>query len=171
MTQPPERPDTGSGLGEKIGPLPAWGWIALAAAGAVGVLLWLQRRNAASSSTTTTPSVAPSTADVANLQDQLATVNSQIRNLQGANSTPTGPTDQTAYLFKLPGDPDGPGAIYAGVPGVGWYWVPNTDVLSAFQKAKNPIWLGVINQDLANTRFGAKQAWASYGQAPQGAAA
>ena len=98
MTQPETQPrDSGSlGLTQKMGPLPVWGWIALAAAGGIGVLVWLQHRKSAAADTTGTNStVAVQGADaatVANLQDQLGVVLSQIRDLQGGPSTPTGPT-------------------------------------------------------------------------------
>jgi cytoskeletal protein RodZ len=97
MTQPDTRPQSsGLDLSAKMGPLPVWGWIALAAAGGVGVLLWLQsRKNAAAAGTTgtTTEVQGADAATVANLQDQLATVEAQIRDTQGSGSTaqPTAP--------------------------------------------------------------------------------
>lgn len=92
MTQPEETPPRdGGGFSSKIGPLPAWAWIGIATVGGVVVLLWMRSRKTASTVDTTAPSsVSPDTAEVQNLQDQLGVVNSQIRNLQGGSTTPTG---------------------------------------------------------------------------------
>lgn len=88
MTQPETQPrQGGDGLSAKVGPLPAWGWIVLAAVGGIGLIVLLRSRNA-TQSTTAPSSVSPDTATTANLQDQLAVVASQIRDLQGGNSTP-----------------------------------------------------------------------------------
>lgn len=104
MTQPPEptprEGGSGSGLTGKIGPLPAWAWLGIAVVGGVVAILWLRNRNAAaaSGSSTTdtgTTGVSPDVASVANLQDQLATVESQIRDIQGGTSTPPAPGTDT----------------------------------------------------------------------------
>lgn len=105
MTQPPESPPRergGSGLTAKVGPLPTWGWIALAAAGGIVAILWLRSRGANQPSTSDTSSVSPDSATIGNLQDQLAVIASQIRDVQGGTSTPvttTQPT-QTAVITE-----------------------------------------------------------------------
>lgn len=78
----------------KLGPLPVWAWVGIAAAGGVVVLLWLQNRKAGAASTTNNTTNVPDT-QVTDLQSQLATVESQIRDLQGASSTTTPPPDGT----------------------------------------------------------------------------
>lgn len=102
MTQPPEptpREGRGSGLSEKVGPLPTWAWIGVAVVGGIVVILWLRSRNAAASGSSTvdtgTTGVSPDVASVANLQDQLATVEGQIRDIQGGTSTPAAPGTDT----------------------------------------------------------------------------
>lgn len=115
MTQPPDTQSrSGGGLTQKVGPLPTWGWIALAAAGGIGVLLWMQnRRKNAAAVAGTAPAVDVQGADaatVANLQDQLATVMSQIRDTQAIPLTP-GPTGPAGSA----GPVGPPGAI--GPPG------------------------------------------------------
>lgn len=182
MTAPvrPERPSTedgGGGLSTKIGPLPTWAWLAITAAGGVVVLLWLQsRKNAASSTTDTSGTVSPSTADVANLQDQLATVGSQIRDLQGGQSQPnTGASPYQnlpngPYLFGLINDPNLPnaGGIYVGIPGFGWAWAPNPTALQPYIDAHHPQQLANLTQDQANATFGPLKGWQEISSQPVG---
>lgn len=105
MTQPPEttqRPEggTGGGLTSKLGPLPVWGWVAIAAAGGVVLLLWLQsRKNAAAAATPAPNVIGPDTAEVQNLQDQFGVISSQIRNLQGGGSVATSNSPSTSNVL------------------------------------------------------------------------
>lgn len=180
MTQPPEpqpREGGGSGLSAKIGPLPTWAWIGVAAVGGIVVILWLRSRSNTQQAATPGSEVSPSTADVANLQDQLATVESQIRNLQGANSTPidTGngngptPTDSGIYYFGIDGDAD-PSKRYIGIPGIGYYWVPDIGTAQQYLNSHpQTISLGQISQSEAVARFRQSLPWSTFGQggAPQ----
>lgn len=86
--QPPR--EGGGGLSQKLGPLPAWAWIGIAAVGGIVVILWMRSRNATAAQPATN-TVSPDTATVANLQDQLAVVESQIRDLQPGIPGPQGP--------------------------------------------------------------------------------
>ena len=98
MVDTPPPPSGGIGLQKRIGPLPAWGWIAIAAAaGIVGVVYLQYRRKASSASTSDT---SGSTTDSSSSSDDLGNdeaILSQIRDLQGsvsqvaANTTPSGP--------------------------------------------------------------------------------
>lgn len=82
---PSPSPAGGSGLTRKIGPLPAWGWIAAAAALGVGFIWWRNHQaNAATAATSDTASgVDTSTDDAASI----ATLQSEIEALQGEEST------------------------------------------------------------------------------------
>lgn len=174
MTQPPETSPRqgGSGLSAKIGPLPTWAWIGVAAVGGIVVILWLRSRSNTQQAATPGSDVSPSTADVANLQDQLATVESQIRNLQGGNSTPidTGngngptPTDTGIYYFGIDGDAN-PATRYVGIPGIGYYGVPDIGTAQRFLDTHpQTISLGQISQSEAVARFRQSLPWSTFGQ-------
>jgi hypothetical protein len=162
---PSTKESSGGGLTSKIGPLPMWGWVAIAAAGGIAALLWMQHRKPAAQPTNTTEVQGPDSATVANLQDQLGTVLGQIRDLQGGSSKPApgAPTDTNTYLFKIPNDPLG--GIYAGIPGVGWYWIPTPEILNDLKAAKKTVYLGQIDTATANARFGSLKPWSNFGQA------
>jgi len=70
-------PAAGNIFTRKIGPLPGWGWMALAGAGAAGYLIW-KRRQAASSAATTATTGATASA--------LNNIQSEISALQGTAS-------------------------------------------------------------------------------------
>ena len=100
MTQPPEAPprESGGGLSTKVGPLPGWAWIGIAAVAGIGVILWLRSRGSATSAAPGS-TVSPDTATVGNLQDQLATIAAQMRDLQGGSTTPTTNTQPTRTVI------------------------------------------------------------------------
>lgn len=105
MSQPTtERPprEDGGGLSQKLGPLPAWAWIGVAAVGGIIVILWLRSRNATAAQPAAN-SVSPDTATVGNLQDQLAVIASQIRDVQGGTSTPVSGTQPTRTAIVVGG--------------------------------------------------------------------
>jgi hypothetical protein len=82
----PPSPGAGSGFQKKYGPLPAWGWILLAAAGA-GAYLWWRNRSgatAASQGASSSDNEADAGEDV---QGQLATIQTEIQDLEGEDST------------------------------------------------------------------------------------
>jgi hypothetical protein len=70
---------------KKTAGLPMWGWVALAAAGGIAALVWFQRPKAPAAATP--PTLAVDTTDSSS--DQNAALLAQIRDLQGATSTPT----------------------------------------------------------------------------------
>ena len=86
----PPRPSGGSGLSRKFGPLPAWGWLLLAAAGGVGYIWYRnhQAASAASTATDTTGTDTSSTDDAASI----STLQSEIQQLQGDESSETSST-------------------------------------------------------------------------------
>lgn len=91
----------GTGLSRRMGGLPAWGWIAIAAAAGIGVILWLNfRKNQAAASSATTFDANSTDASIPT--DQYEVLLSQIRDLQGDASQP-GPTGPTG-----PAGPPGP---------------------------------------------------------------
>ena len=72
---------------KKYGPLPGWGWLALAATGGV-VFIWYRNRKAAAAATTTSATTAAGTAatDTGNPGADTAALQSEIQQLQGAES-------------------------------------------------------------------------------------
>ena len=60
---PAPRPAGGTGFAKKVGPLPVWGWVGLAALGGLGYLWWRSHHKAAAStaSTATTTSTGATT--------------------------------------------------------------------------------------------------------------
>ena len=164
---PPPEPQ-GGGLNQRIGGLPTWGWLAIAGAAGVVILLWLQHRNSAASSTQDT---SGTTANVPSVDQTgaLETLASQIRDLQGAQSqpvTPTAPRDHGFYYFGIQGDPT-PDHRYIGIPGVGYYWVPDIGTANQFLTSHpQTISLGQISQGDATTRFGPSLPWAQFGLPP-----
>ena len=75
----------GTGFAKKIGPLPLWGWVTLAAAGGVGYLWW-RRHHAAASSTASTATTTPTSTDTGVNADAASVLQSEIEQLQGAQS-------------------------------------------------------------------------------------
>jgi cytoskeletal protein RodZ len=70
----------------KFGPLPGWGWAALAAVAAGGYLWWRNRQGAAAAATDT--GTASDTAAVGDdVQGQLSTIQTEIQDLQGTASS------------------------------------------------------------------------------------
>jgi hypothetical protein len=82
----PARPAAGTGFAKKIGPLPIWGWTAIAAAAGVGYVLWRRAhpKAAASSTSTSTSTTTESQTDYAG---EISTLQAEIQQLQGAPST------------------------------------------------------------------------------------
>lgn len=111
---PPAEGGGGGWLTQRLGPLPAWGWIAVVALAAVGFILWRRSTSgtgttttgqSASTGTTATPSTATTAADncsdaagnavpcsQADYSSQIAALQAEIDNLQGVPSVPTGAT-------------------------------------------------------------------------------
>lgn len=137
MTQPDVSTRDGGGLTSKVGPLPVWGWVALAAAGGIAVLLWLQNRRTAAAAAgagtnATTQVQGADAAQVANIQNQLSTVLSQIRDVQAMPLTPgpAGPAGATGGIGP-PGTPASP----APAPTNGWLHPGTTYVVTSKDNA------------------------------------
>ena len=71
----------------KIGPLPGWGWMALAAVGAVGYLYWRNRQGASAAQAAASTPVDNSGAVTDDVTGQLSTIQTEIQGLQGVEST------------------------------------------------------------------------------------
>lgn len=86
----------GGGLNTKFFGLPAWGWVAIAAAGGIGVYVWLQSRKKADSTVESgNPDSINGPAQGGYQSDVNQDLLAQIRDLQGSNSTPTDGGDDT----------------------------------------------------------------------------
>lgn len=88
MPDPPNMRTAGpdSGLSKKIGGLPTWGWIALAAAGGIGFFMWRQNRAASTASTATQDTSGTSAEGLPT--EQYESLLALLRDLQGHGSTP-----------------------------------------------------------------------------------
>jgi hypothetical protein len=92
---PPPKKAKGTGLTKKVGPLPIWGWAALAAVGA-GAYIWYRDRKAKSSSAGTASTT--STTSTAGIDEsQLAAELAQLLNEegQGGGASSSGTTGTT----------------------------------------------------------------------------
>lgn len=94
---PSGAPAGGSIASQKLGPLPTWAWIGLAAGGAF-IWFYARRSKSTEDSQPVTNTVTVPGADSADVQGQLATIYSQIRDIQGGNSTPSPGGDVDADL-------------------------------------------------------------------------
>lgn len=89
-----QAPETGGGgfsFSKKYGPLPAWGWIALAAVGA-GVWWYVRSRKAAAAAAA--PAASSTDTSSTDYAGELSTIQSEVQQLQGAESTETGSASQ-----------------------------------------------------------------------------
>ena len=96
MSQPAtERPVSGPGappaggssvFQRKFGPLPGWGWMALAGVAAAGYLWWRNKQGAAAASAANTAATDTTGAVGSDVQGQLSTIQTEIQNLQGSES-------------------------------------------------------------------------------------
>jgi hypothetical protein len=80
----PPSPGAGQGFQKKYGPLPAWGWVLLAAAGA-GAYLWHRSRSGATAATQDASSSNEADAGE-DVQGQLAAIQTEIQDLEGEDS-------------------------------------------------------------------------------------
>ena len=87
---PPRTGGTSGIFQRKFGPLPGWGWMALAAVAGAGYLWWRNRQGAqAAQAATSTDQTAAADAVGSDVQGQLSTIQTEIESLQGAQSTDT----------------------------------------------------------------------------------
>ena len=78
---------SGNVFTRKFGPLPGWGWAAVAGVAAIGYM-WYRNRSgaaAAANAAATQPDTAAAVGD--DIQGQLATLQTEIQDLQGTEST------------------------------------------------------------------------------------
>jgi hypothetical protein len=87
----PPRAGAGAGIFQrKFGPLPGWGWMALAAVAGAGYLWYRNRQGSqAAQAATSTDQTAASDAVGSDIQGQLSTIQTEIESLQGAQSSDT----------------------------------------------------------------------------------
>ena len=109
MSEPvPERPARGNPLTRRVGPLPAWGWVA-AAAGVAGVYLWWRNRQAnaaaAAPSAAGTPTGAQGTSGATDQAASIATLQDEIQQLQGEQSKDAGADEAGSGGGKRKGRP------------------------------------------------------------------
>lgn len=85
---PAPAPAKGGGLSRKLGPLPVWAWVALAAGGGIVYFLW-KRKSAASATGTdnTAADVSANTSDMLS-ESQYENILAAIHDLQGPASVP-----------------------------------------------------------------------------------
>lgn len=81
----PPSPQGGNFFQRKYGPLPAWGWILLAAAGAGGYLWYRNRQGATAASTAASTGTTDPNAE--NDASELATIQTEIQDLEGSESS------------------------------------------------------------------------------------
>jgi hypothetical protein len=129
---PGKPPSGGTGFSKKLGPLPAWAWVLLAAAGGVGYIWYRNHKNASAASTaadTATSGDTSGTDDAASI----ATLQSEIQQLQGELSTQT-PT------------PNSGGGESGGGEKTTVLTVPRAETLAAYSKAQkwNPATLKAV---------------------------
>lgn len=83
------RPQGGGFFSKKYGPLPGWGWAALAGVGAIAWFWWRSRSNSQASSPADTSGTDTGSTDP-QVQDQLASLQDEIDALQGELSSTGG---------------------------------------------------------------------------------
>lgn len=125
---PPDTKGKGAGsfLSSKMMGLPTWAWIALAAAGGVVALVWIQNRRGSTPPTTDTSRVPDDQAVVST--EQYESLLALLRDIQGAPSTPTTPTTTPTTGT---GGYNPPPLNPALKKGVGWDWVRKNDTLAS----------------------------------------
>jgi len=114
----------GNVLTRKIGPLPTWAWLTLGLAGGVGYIWWRNRQNASATAAdnTATDTAAAGTESSGDDAGSIATLQSEIQQLQGEESTP-------------------PPDIGPPLPGIGGgkvkvLTVPKAETLAAYAKSR-----------------------------------
>lgn len=105
MPDDPRNPGGGGSTGfspsMKIAGLPAWGWVGIAAAAGF-VWFYARRSSSDQEQQPVTNTVTVPGADATDIQGQLATLNAQIRDLQGSGSSTSGGTNDNIPPVLLP---------------------------------------------------------------------
>lgn len=160
MPEDPRNPGGDGGgfsLSQKYIGLPAWAWLGLAFGAG---LIWFYARKSKTSDAAppVTNTVTVPGADSQDVAGQLATINAQIRDLQGAGSTAgsgTGSSAAPSYMLPPPGVSSGPhntgplpsGASLEGLASTYWgdptlsswlYWVNQDLIENAAKRAGHP---------------------------------
>ena len=105
-TSPPSSSGApGNVFTRKFGPLPGWGWAALAGVGAIVYMWWRNKQGANAAAAASTPDTTGAVGD--DVQGQLATIQTEIQDLQGEQSTDTDKdNDGSSGGGVNPGGPD-----------------------------------------------------------------
>ena len=86
-SRPPSGGASGNIFQRKFGPLPGWGWAALAAVGAAGYLWYRNRQGASAAQAAASTDQSAATQAVGDdVQGQLSTIQTELQNLQGSES-------------------------------------------------------------------------------------
>lgn len=110
---------SGFSLSKKLYGIPTWGWLAIAAAGGVAALVWMQSRKKAATPATTANS-GPTYADGIPTE-QYESLLALLRDIQGQGSTSTTPPPSGGT-----GNLTAPGGVTdLGNNRIGWNAVPN----------------------------------------------
>jgi|SRR5215472_732249 len=114
-------PGGGNAFTRKVGPLPLWAWVAGGLAAGVGYIWWRNRQNANAAAADNTATDVAAAGDTSSGDDagSIATLQSEIQQLQGESSTPS-PT---------------PNSSGSGPQKVKVLIVPKAETLSAYAKA------------------------------------
>lgn len=128
----------GGGLNKKMAGLPTWAWIALAAAGGIVALVWMQNRRKADDTGSSTASQGASGDDAVVSTEQYESLLALLRDLQGGDSTPVpGTTTPPADGVTKPGVYNPPPINPALARGVGWVHVKKGETAASVAKKYN----------------------------------
>ena len=99
---PPSAPPAGGSnvFQRKFGPLPGWGWMALAGVAAAGYLWYRNRQGASAADAGAASDTSGAVGD--DVQGQLATIQTELQNLQGEESTEGSTTPASSGTGKTP---------------------------------------------------------------------
>jgi hypothetical protein len=130
---PPEPDGGGGGMSAKWGPLPVWGWLALAGVLAVGAYFWIRHGQSGAAAATAPTAAGTAASQAATATDtgcydaggnsvpcgqadyasEIAALQAEIDNMQGAASTPTSTPGAGSTLSVSVPDVVGDGAVQA----------------------------------------------------------
>lgn len=85
----------GTGFAKKVGPLPIWGWTAIAAAAGIAYILWKRAHPSAGVSGTTSTATSTSSSTATGYGAEIATLQAEIQQLQGGSTSTSTKTSTT----------------------------------------------------------------------------